>query len=70
LNGPLRRSIGILGLACVLSGCGPSERPATEAKGPITGPNQKLGRIQNDEYKKMLGKDGKPAWKPGQMPKK
>ena len=72
MNGFLRRSLGLIGLACVLSGCGPSDQGA-EPKGPVTGPNRKLlssKRFESQEYKNMLDKDGKPAWRPGQMPKK
>jgi hypothetical protein len=71
LNGSLRRSLGALGVAGFLVGCGPSDQGA-DAKGTVTGPNRKLlnsKKFDSEEYKKMLGKDGKPAWRPGEMPK-
>jgi hypothetical protein len=61
-----------LGLAWSLAGCGPSNQGA-EAQGPVSGPNRKLlssKRFESEEYKKMIGADGKPVWQPGQLPKK
>jgi hypothetical protein len=71
LNGSLRRYLAAIGLVGIVAGCGPSDRGA-EAKGPVTGPNRRIDskRFENEDYKKMLGKDGKPAWRPGQLPKK
>lgn len=58
------RSLILLGaVALAATGCG-SEPPPASSSGPaVAGPNRRYQ--MKPEYQQVLGKDGKPLWKPG-----
>jgi hypothetical protein len=69
LNRRLIAAIGSVGLACLGPGCGSTPIPE-----PAPGKNVQAGantRIKfKEEYKKMIGKDGKLLFKPSESNKR
>jgi hypothetical protein len=66
LNRCLRDALVVALLSCLLAGCGSGdqETQANQAKAAIPSPNRRI--LSNEKYKDLIGKDGKPIWKPGQ----
>ncbi len=63
-----RVAIAIAASLLVLPGCNHSETPppANPSNAAEAGPNKRLK--VDEKYKKMLDKNGRPLWKPGQKP--
>ena len=57
-------ALALLALVGLESGCGKTEAPITPGETVVAGGNSRIKF--KDEYKKMLGKDGKMLFKPSE----
>jgi hypothetical protein len=69
LNRCLRTALGLFALLSIGAGCGSNSGEKAEPGKPIpAGPDTRIKF--KDEYKQMLGKDGKMLWKPSESKKR
>jgi hypothetical protein len=69
VNRTFRALAGLVALVAIGPGCGPNSAPPTEPGQPVqAGANTRIPF--KEEYKQMIGKDGKMLWKPSQSTKR